>query len=429
MFFEVNKIEDVIRCRKCSEKLDEPRILPCGDAVCSHCVLAIHVSNTQFECILCERKHVMPTEGLPLSKNLIDLISLRPTEVYRSKSVEELKDLLNEIQKKIISLVSCINNGVDKIKEKCIELRNQVQLATEQTIEQINEHCDQFIKEIDQFEKDTVKSYQLNENIKIEAIKKVKELETFHSGWTDYLQKSIINDQDILNAKLDASKLNEKAEEEKVNLESFIFNQGLLKFTKNTNKIEKTSLGCLEFDTLKGTKSSILSDKQFTELMQLCEFSLDQKWKLLYRASRDGYSGAQFHSKCDKKPNTLALIKSNNGNVFGGYTQQEWSHPTYGYKTDPNAFIFSFINNDNKPIVMQCKKPKQAIYCSYVCGVTFGGGNDIYICDNSNEGVCTTNLGHSYKHPDKDFQTKEAKSFLAGSSNFQTVDIEVYSKE
>ena len=429
MFFEVNKIDDVISCRKCSEKLDEPRILPCGDAVCSRCVLAIHVSNTQFACILCEKKHIMPHEGLPISKNLLELIELKPTEVYRSRCVEELKESLNEIQKKTNLIVSCITNGVDKIKEECIELRNQVQLATEQVIQQINEQSDGFIKEIDQFEKTTIKSYQLNEKIKTEVIKKVKELETFHSEWTDYLQKAKINDEDVSKAKQQAFKLNEKAEEEKIHLENFIFNQCHLKFTKNSNKLEKSLLGCLELETPTNIKSSIVSEKQMTQLMQLCQFSSEQKWKLLYRASRDGYSSAQFHSKCDKKLNTLVLIKSNNGNVFGGYTLQEWSHPTYGYKNDPNAFIFSLINKDNKPLVMKCSKPDQAIYCSYVCGVTFGGGNDIYICDRSNEGICSTNLGHTYKHPDKDYQSKEAKSFLAGSYNFQTSDIEVYSKE
>lgn len=53
--------------------------------------------------------------------------------------------------------------------------------------------------------------------------------------------------------------------------------------------------------------------------MSLCEFSADQEWNSLYRASQDGFEAAQFHSKSDNKPNTLVLIKSANGNVFGGY--------------------------------------------------------------------------------------------------------------
>jgi len=44
--------------------------------------------------------------------------------------------------------------------------------------------------------------------------------------------------------------------------------------------------------------------------MALCEFSIDQKWNLIYRASQDGFQYVNFHSKCDNKPNTFIIIKS-----------------------------------------------------------------------------------------------------------------------
>ena len=47
-----------------------------------------------------------------------------------------------------------------------------------------------------------------------------------------------------------------------------------------------------------------------------CEFPVDQKWRLIYKESKDGFKSSDFHSKCDDKPNTLAFIKSLNGNIF-----------------------------------------------------------------------------------------------------------------
>jgi len=47
--------------------------------------------------------------------------------------------------------------------------------------------------------------------------------------------------------------------------------------------------------------------------------------ELIYSASRDGFEADQFHSKCDKNPNTFIIIQSTNGNLFGGYTEQSWS--------------------------------------------------------------------------------------------------------
>ena len=58
------------------------------------------------------------------------------------------------------------------------------------------------------------------------------------------------------------------------------------------------------------------------ELVQLCEFSQSQEWKLLCRASRDGFWAKNCYSKCDRMENTLTIIKSKSGDVLGGYTDK-----------------------------------------------------------------------------------------------------------
>ena len=108
-------------------------------------------------------------------------------------------------------------------------------------------------------------------------------------------------------------------------------------------------------DLIDGTQqieSTILSFEQITELLVLCGFPLNQKWELIYRASKDGFGSNHFHSKCDIKPNTLIVIKSTNGNIFGGYTEQDWAGANR-LKNDEKAFIFSLVNKDNKPLVMK----------------------------------------------------------------------------
>ena len=45
--------------------------------------------------------------------------------------------------------------------------------------------------------------------------------------------------------------------------------------------------------------------------------------KLLYRASRNGWSACNFHSLCDHKGPTVTLVKSGNY-IFGGYTEKSW---------------------------------------------------------------------------------------------------------
>lgn len=48
------------------------------------------------------------------------------------------------------------------------------------------------------------------------------------------------------------------------------------------------------------------------------------RWKLIYKASTDGFATYSFHSKCDNKGPTLSSIQAN-GYLFGGYTPLSWS--------------------------------------------------------------------------------------------------------
>ena len=119
-----------------------------------------------------------------------------------------------------------------------------------------------------------------------------------------------------------------------------------------------------------------------SSLLQLIGFE-EYEFKLLYQGTRDGFDSSNFHSKCDNIPNTLTIIKSTNGNIFGGYTDQAWDSSGQ-YKTDPNAFLFSLINKYNKPTIMKIKDPQYSICCYNGYGPIFGDGFDLMISSNAN---------------------------------------------
>jgi len=152
------------------------------------------------------------------------------------------------------------------------------------------------------------------------------------------------------------------------------------------------------------------------------------KWKRLYRASSDGFQITRFHAKCDGIPNTLTIIKSTLGYVFGGFSPLSWDQ-SGAFKNDKNAFIFSFLNASNKPCKINCTNPTNSIYCHSSYGPTFGGGHDIYIANNSNQNSTSySNLCHSYALTGYTNATTQADSFLAGAYNFQVTEIEVFQK-
>ena len=124
---------------------------------------------------------------------------------------------------------------------------------------------------------------------------------------------------------------------------------------------------------------------------------------------------------------TLTIIKTTKGYIFGGYTAVAWDS-TRNWKADQKAFLFSLVNVRSTPLLITVKKGNlYSIYCDATNGPSFGGGSDICIVNNSNTSTKScSNLGHSYDFKLFSYGSKEAQSFLAGSYQFQTSEIEVF---
>ena len=153
--------------------------------------------------------------------------------------------------------------------------------------------------------------------------------------------------------------------------------------------------------------------------------NLTEAWQLLYQASSNGFNSNIFHAKCNGYQRTLVVVKSNNSNIFGGYTEADWSGS--GFAFDTNAFLFSLVNSYNTSVKMNIIKTQYAIYASSNYGPTFGEGHDLYVGSDGTQGY--SNLGYSYQLPSflaNGYYSQQAHSFLAGSYNFQLVEVEVY---
>jgi hypothetical protein len=99
--------------------------------------------------------------------------------------------------------------------------------------------------------------------------------------------------------------------------------------------------------------SAILSSTDQANLLNLIQKS-DKIFRLAYRATRNGWRGFDFHDHCNFIPNTLTVIKSTKGYVFGGFINGRWN--SYGtYNSDPYSFLYTLTNPSNIPAVMKMK--------------------------------------------------------------------------
>jgi hypothetical protein len=148
---------------------------------------------------------------------------------------------------------------------------------------------------------------------------------------------------------------------------------------------------------------------------------------LLYRGSRDGFGVSDFHAKCDNKGATLTIVKSTEGCIFGGYSDQSWESRGFGYyKSSSRAFLFSMVNPAGlapMKLPLTGKRNYKALCCYSLNGPMFDLLSDLAIRDKCNtEKNSFSRLGLTYTLP----PDQDGRTFLAGSDFFRVAEIEVF---
>lgn len=164
--------------------------------------------------------------------------------------------------------------------------------------------------------------------------------------------------------------------------------------------------------------------------IKLNEFygKVDQRWELIYKASRHGFDAKAFHSHCDNQGPTITIIQSSKNYLFGGYTAIPWASSEDGsYPKDTTAFLsflFTLTNPHNIPptkYLTKYNRTEHAVYHKTKYGPTFGNGHDIYVVDNCNTSSSYTNFPYAYT----DTTRKDIATFT-GTRYFTIYDIEVF---
>ncbi len=167
--------------------------------------------------------------------------------------------------------------------------------------------------------------------------------------------------------------------------------------------------------------------------MKLNDFygNAEQKWELIYKATRDGFHEKDFHRCCDSKGPTMTIIQSKNDNyLFGGYAEISWSCDGK-YKDDPAAFLFTLTNPHGiQPTkFFRNSNEQNSVGHSEIHGPYFGGVVkdkqhfvDILISTNANE-----NQDSSCSFPSSYIDTTgKGKMLFTGTKNFMVKEVEVY---
>ncbi|CAF1062656.1 unnamed protein product [Adineta steineri] len=160
--------------------------------------------------------------------------------------------------------------------------------------------------------------------------------------------------------------------------------------------------------------------------VKLNEFygNINQRWKLIYKATCDGFDANAFHSHCNNKGPTMTIIQSNTNYIFGGYTSASWTS-SQRWQNDERAFLFTLTNPHNIPptkYTIRSDRAVNAIYDSSDYGPTFGAGCDIGIHNTSNSNYSN----YTYFPLSYDDTTGKGNNTFTGANCFTTSEIEVF---
>ena len=299
---------------------------------------------------------------------------LKTQKEYYSKTIEEMKKIIDEQKNEIENMKKKYESGVGG-NEK---LENKINKNAED-IKYTDQRLTKYLNEVETIQ-------NLNKTL-------LNQSNTFVEQQSNILKTHI---------ELNMEKLNSLEKKFTIKKEEFI-----KEYDQNKYYLER----------LMDYKSNIIKYDELVIIQEGIKQKLQKKiknYKLLFKASRDGYGVKDFHSQCDNYSNTVTFVKTNIGRRFGGFTDQKWDQ-SGSYKSGSYGFLFSL---DLKEIYYN-QNSSYNIYCHSSYGPYFGSG-DFYIGDNCNSGYNSCDSSNNC------YNTNSKTYALAGHSSFIVEDYEVY---
>jgi hypothetical protein len=411
MFYFEQDINEYLKCQICNNKLKDPKLLPCGESICERCI-PVETFDSKKQCILCHEEHIIPVSGLPSNKSLERILEKTPVELYRGRYHKELKEKSNKFKKEIDQIKEIIEQPKELVKNNCNLLREQVKMSYECAEAKLAKAAEKLIKQINDYETDCLERCEENKEFIISSKTKLESMETLYIHNLEYINKPLIDHEETkdkinttINKLIDILYL-------KVDLNLMIFSDDHLEYrSNNEEELDTHLIGELYDSNLYGNfdSTNILSNEILIRAVyKVCGLLKQDKWRLIYRATKDGFNAKAFHSKCDGKYLTLTLVKTKEGYIFGGYSEREWASDG-SEKYDIKTKIFSLANKNNEPLRLEMKN--NLIKCDSNYGPIFGSGPNL--CIKFDE-PSTTNLDNSYTNmhcQNENFEVEELEVF------------------
>ena len=298
-------LKSTFTCSKCFKIYKDPIVLPCGHTICNH-----HAQNQlKINCIECDNKEFCLTQTLLPSNHVVrQLIErehfLLDAEKNLKKKLEEILARLEEHDQIYLRLKESFLIYDVESYDFFRELERQIDYHREN--EAFNSMRDK-VDDIALTMIDRIKAFEkVYSKKQSEQLKSLSE-EIFAENIAELKLKLIELFRDPNLVLEDLNGFQRQLEDRENLMKTKIVKINDLRTGLKLNQFKPMespfTFGILAFDEKKFKQTNILTQFQEAELSLLCEFASDQKWKLLYRGTRDGFNAIQFQTHKTKKYN------------------------------------------------------------------------------------------------------------------------------
>jgi hypothetical protein len=298
----MNKLKSSLTCSNCLKIYKDPIELPCSHNLCKvHLVEKSVVQQNKIKCGECKKDFQIKDNEF---KTINFINKLLDEHVYFSDEEISLKKQIEDSIRKFFQMYEefCLNktNRDLDVHNHFQEIRRNIDLHREKLKEKVDDIYMEMIDKSKKFEAAYLKSLE----DKLEASLKSFETKSLEQSLKE-TEETFRNPNLLIESIREMQRQQEEAIEELIlkldeqsQVKSNLIDMNEFKPNLSFNQDSFGQLNLNEYSNKDLFKSQILKDKQPSELINLCEFSLKDKWALLYRGTRDGFGAREILNGC-----------------------------------------------------------------------------------------------------------------------------------
>lgn len=152
---KVEKVQSFLNCSICTERLEKPIFLPCGQIICNKHLdemeekssqenLPYNSAKKRIQCFFCSSEHY---EHFQVALSIQKMLEMNFDQIHSTK-FKVCKSSVNELKEELIISENVLNDPENFIYEYFASIKNQVNVQREVGKERIDFYCEKVLEEI-----------------------------------------------------------------------------------------------------------------------------------------------------------------------------------------------------------------------------------------------------------------------------------------